>query len=104
MQFRIIQQLDHHLADMPVEVMILQCGKWQEARACDDVNAVGCAAKANERRVHFPFGGGIEEGKFFVLGNVTPRNHKQFLRIENYIGIAGMIERRKFSNFGVFVL
>ena len=40
MHFRIIQQLDHHLADVSVEIMILQRGERQEARACNDVNAI----------------------------------------------------------------
>src|SRR5258705_10831401 len=103
MQFRIIQQLVQQLGDMPVKIMILEWGKWQEARACHDMNAVRCTTQTDERRVHFPFGGGIEEGKLFVLGDVTPRNHEQSLRIENYIGIAGMIERGQLSYFSMLV-
>src|SRR5829696_6026751 len=61
MQFRVIQQLDHHLTDVAVEVMILQCGKRQEACACHNMNAVGRATQADERCIHFPFRGGVEE-------------------------------------------
>jgi len=39
-QLCVLQQLDHHLSDVAIQIMILQCGEGQEARAGYDVNAV----------------------------------------------------------------
>src|SRR5687768_13134475 len=88
---------------MFVQVMILQCGKRKKTRSSHNVNAVRCSTQADEGCVHFPFRGGIKEGKFFLLLNIAACYHDQSLRIENYIRIAGMIEGGKFSYFCMFL-
>jgi hypothetical protein len=103
MQFRVIQQLDHHLTDVAVEIMILQCGKRQEACACHNMNAVGRATQADERCIHFPFRGGVEEGKLITLFNIAPRNHLQMFRVQDHVWIAGVIERGEFTHFRMAV-
>jgi hypothetical protein len=40
MLFGVIEQIDHHLADMLVEIMCLQRGERQEARASHHVDAI----------------------------------------------------------------
>src|SRR5919106_3358587 len=101
MEFRIVEQLDHQLPDMTVEKMIPQRGKRQETRTRHHMDAVRGAAQADEWRIHFPFGGGIEKGKLFPMVNIPAGNHLQILCIENHIGVTGMIERGEFAHFGV---
>ena len=88
---------------MSIEVVVLQRGERQEARTGNHVNAVRGATKADERCIHFPLGGGIEEGELLSLFNVAPGDHDESFRVEEHIGIAGMIEGGKLSHFGVSI-
>ena len=73
--FSVVQQLDHHLADVLIEVVMFQRGEGQKARARNNVDTTRCAAETNERCVHFPFSGGIEEGEFLAFLNITAGIH-----------------------------
>ena len=73
--FGVIQQLDHHLADVLIEVVMLQRGEGQKARARNNVDTTRCAAETNEGRIHFPFSGWIEEGEFLAFLNITAGIH-----------------------------
>ena len=102
-QFGFIHQVNRHLTDVFIEIVMFQHGERQEARARNNMNAVRCAAQANEGRVHFPFGGGIEEGKFVTFFYIFACIHQQFFRFQNDIGITGVIQRRKLADISMLV-
>ena len=66
MPFGAVQEVDHQFADVMIEIVILQGGERQEARAGDNVNTVGGTTEADEGGCHFPFSGWIEEGKLTI--------------------------------------
>ena len=86
--FRCVQQINHLFADVFVEEVMFQRGEGQEARACNDVDAVCRSAQADERRVHFPFGGWIEEREFLSLLDVASRHHLHLGGIEDHVRVA----------------
>jgi hypothetical protein len=96
--FGVFQQLDHQFADVFIQKVMLERGKGQEPRPCNDVNAIRCTAQADERRVHLPFGGRIEEGKFLILLNIFACIHQQVFCIKNHIGVTGMVQRCKLAD------
>lgn len=84
--------------------MVLQRGEREEPCSCHDVDTVGGSAQADEWGIHFPFGGGIEEGELFSFFDITPGNHDQPFGIENYIGITGVVEGGELANLGMLLL
>ena len=100
---RVLEQLDHARADVLVEEVMLQRGERQKARACHHVDAVSRSAQADEGRVHFPFGGRVEERKLGALLDVLAGVHQQILGIEDHVRVAGVIERGQLADLRVFV-